>query len=173
MLLWLSFISLLSGTVAFTGVTKIAMSSTSQLAAKSKALPFMECPPKLDGTQVGDYGFDPLGLTYTLETLHFVKSAELKHGRVAMLASVGFLVQQKLHILTSEADPLRAVEAVGLGPNLQILSFIGVIELMTWDRAYNEDYPAGTVQLSNYSTFASNYVHDPCVVTQAIWVSIR
>lgn len=30
---------------------------------QSKALPFLEAPKKLDGSMVGDFGFDPMGLT--------------------------------------------------------------------------------------------------------------
>ena len=35
------------------------------------------------------------------------------------------MLQQYVHIINSEADPFKAVAALGLGPNLQILSFIG------------------------------------------------
>lgn len=43
-------------------------------------------PKALDGTSVGDFGFDPLGLTETLPDLNYVKAAELKHARVAMVS---------------------------------------------------------------------------------------
>ncbi|KAJ1450301.1 putative plastid light harvesting protein [Pelagophyceae sp. CCMP2097] len=45
--------------------------------------------------------FDPLGLSTDLEPgrLAFYKEAELKHGRVAMLAAVGFLVQEQVHFV--------------------------------------------------------------------------
>ncbi|CAN0467670.1 unnamed protein product [Scytosiphon promiscuus] len=33
------------------------------MMAKSRALPFLESPATLDGSMVGDFGFDPLGLT--------------------------------------------------------------------------------------------------------------
>jgi hypothetical protein len=112
-----------------------------QLNAKSRALPFLESPAKLDGTLIGDFGFDPLGFTDTLQTLNYVQAAELKHSRVSMLAVVGFIIQQKFHFLTSEADPFKAIAAVGYGPNLQILSFIGVIELATWDKTFKGETP--------------------------------
>lgn len=128
---------------AFTGFTS-KRSSTAQFA-KSKALPFLEAPPKLDGTMVGDQGFDPLGLTNTLQSLHYVRSSELKHGRVAMLACVGFVLQQYIHILNGEADPIKAISAIGYGPNLQILSFIGVIELATWDKNYDSNTEPGNL----------------------------
>lgn len=109
---------------------------SSALNMRSKALPFLEAPAKLDGTTVGDFGFDPLGLTNTFNDLNYVKAAEIKHCRVAMLAVLGFIVQQQVHFLTNEADPLKAISSLGWGPNLQILSFIGVIELATWQKTF-------------------------------------
>ncbi|KAJ1431631.1 chlorophyll a/b-binding protein domain-containing protein [Ochromonadaceae sp. CCMP2298] len=126
----------ITAAAAFT-VSNGAVRSTA-LAAKSKALPFLEAPAKLDGSIVGDFGFDPLGFTDTLQSLNYVRAAELKHGRVAMLATVGFLVQQSM-ANPSLADPLKATFALGYGPNLQILSFIGVIELATWDKTFAGD----------------------------------
>ena len=92
------------------------------------------------GSLIGDNGFDPLGFSDTIP-LTYARASELKHSRVAMLAVVGFLVQQQIHILTPEADPIKAVSALGLGPNLQILSFIGTIELATWKKTYSADEP--------------------------------
>jgi len=45
--------------------------------------------------------FDPLGLSDGLseQRLKFYREAELKHGRVAMLASLGFLVGESFHPL--------------------------------------------------------------------------
>lgn len=88
---------------------------------------------------LGDRGFDPLGLTNTINNLDYVRSAELKHARVAMLAIVGVIVQKYIHVLTPESDPFKAITALGYGPNLQILSFIGVIELATWNKTYSGD----------------------------------
>jgi hypothetical protein len=130
-------LSFLASIAAFSN-NNAAIRST-QLNAKSKALPFLDAPSKLDGTAVGDFGFDPLGLTDTLTDLNYVKAAELKHGRVAMLATVGFIFQQYVHIVSPEADPIKAIAAVGFGPNLQILSAIGVVELATWDKTFLTD----------------------------------
>jgi hypothetical protein len=62
--------------------------------------------------------------------LDYISASEIKHGRVAMLAVVGFVFQQYVHIVSSESDPFKAVSALGLGPNLQILSFIGKFHLL-------------------------------------------
>ena len=49
-------------------------------------------PANLDGTLVGDVGFDPLGFSNWLN-LNWAREAEIKHGRVAMLAATGMIVQ--------------------------------------------------------------------------------
>jgi len=85
-------------------------SGPSALHLKSKSLPFLDAPGSLDGSFAGDIGFDPLGLSEipfdfsqlvvprqfsgrpssaTLATLYWMREAEVKHGRVAMLAVLG------------------------------------------------------------------------------------
>jgi len=61
---------------------------------RSRALPFMNRPPLLDGSMAGDVGFDPLGLSNIDGVgidLYWLREAELKHARVAMLAVAGVL----------------------------------------------------------------------------------
>lgn len=115
--------------------------SVTMMAEKSKSLPFLNRPAKLDGTQVGDFGFDPLGFTENIGNYNYVLASEIKHSRIAMLGVVGFIVQQYVHIVNPESNPLKAIAALGYGPNLQILSFIGAIELATWDQTYTSDKP--------------------------------
>lgn len=38
--------------------------------------------------------------------------------------------------MSPEANPIKAISALGYGPNLQVLSFIGAIELATWDKTF-------------------------------------
>ena len=90
---------------------------------------------------VGDFGFDPLGLTNTLSSTNYVQAAEIKHCRVAMLATVGFVFQQYVHIVTDEANPFKAVSTLGYMPNLQVFSLIGLIELATWDKTFSGETP--------------------------------
>eukprot|EP01041_Mallomonas_annulata_P012432 gene12432-26151_t len=64
---------------------------------RSKAIPFLLKPAKLDGTLAGDEGFDPLGLSNIEELgidLYWMREAELKHCRVAMLATLGLIAQE-------------------------------------------------------------------------------
>jgi light-harvesting complex I chlorophyll a/b binding protein 1 len=68
--------------------------NTAIAAEKSQALPFMNRPALLDGSMAGDVGFDPLGLSNIDDVgidLYWLREAEVKHARVAMLAVVGIL----------------------------------------------------------------------------------
>jgi hypothetical protein len=76
---------------------------------RSASLPWLPRAKALDGSYVGDVGFDPFYLssipknfagfiqppsweeTEGIETLYWMREAELKHGRVAMLAWFGWL----------------------------------------------------------------------------------
>lgn len=68
--------------------------STVIAAEKSQSLPFLNRPALLDGSMAGDVGFDPLGLSNIDDVgidLYWLREAEVKHARVAMMAVVGFL----------------------------------------------------------------------------------
>lgn len=65
-------------------------SGAPSMMAKSKALPFLNCPPALDGTMAGDRGFDPMLLSNVVP-MQWAREAELKHARVCMLAVVGWV----------------------------------------------------------------------------------
>mmetsp|Transcript_32981 Transcript_32981/g.49824 ORF Transcript_32981/g.49824 Transcript_32981/m.49824 type:complete len:250 (+) Transcript_32981:141-890(+) len=76
---------------------------------RSEALPWLPRPANLDGSMVGDVGFDPFYLssieknfagfiqppqweeTQGISTLYWMREAELKHSRVAMLAWFGWI----------------------------------------------------------------------------------
>mmetsp|Transcript_44746 Transcript_44746/g.50170 ORF Transcript_44746/g.50170 Transcript_44746/m.50170 type:complete len:239 (-) Transcript_44746:91-807(-) len=58
---------------------------------KSIALPFATRPKLLDGTMAGDVGFDPFGFAGADKAnLTYMREAEIKHSRLAMLAVVGW-----------------------------------------------------------------------------------
>ncbi|EJK68957.1 hypothetical protein THAOC_09825 [Thalassiosira oceanica] len=58
---------------------------------KSMSLPFLPRPKILDGSLAGDVGFDPFGFAGAdRESLINMREAEIKHGRLAMLAAVGW-----------------------------------------------------------------------------------
>lgn len=97
--------------------------------AMSASIPFLTQPKNLEG-MVGDIGFDPLGLA-TIFPAKFMREAELKHGRVAMLAVVGWLTSEVVHVPGAaymSENPVDAMAAVGAGPMLQIFCFCGFLE---------------------------------------------
>ena len=59
----------------------------------SEAMPFLDRAESLGpkGVYAGDVGFDPLGLSGSPIPLEWMREAEIKHGRVCMLATVGWL----------------------------------------------------------------------------------
>jgi len=69
---------------------RVAPRSSVNMMVKSKALPFLEAPPALDGSRPGDQGFDPIKCSEYV-SIDWLREAELKHARVAMLATVGFI----------------------------------------------------------------------------------
>jgi hypothetical protein len=101
-------------------------------APKSRALPFAEKPDNLNGELVGDVGFDPFKFTDSGDIEKFRK-AELKHGRVCMLATTGVIVQE-LYQLNENFPSKNFLEAVKTAPALgifQIVVAILAIELRT------------------------------------------
>jgi acyl-CoA-binding protein len=114
-------------------------------AEMSKSLPFLLVPSKLDGTMAGDVGFDPMGLSDIQTDLKYARWAELKHGRMAMLAVVGMLWEEYGPLFPGEAytsrDPFAAIAQVGPSVNMQIFITIGIIELATFQKHYGEGEP--------------------------------
>jgi len=123
-----------------------------ETAADLEALA-VRCNPK-----VGFY--DPLGLVkYAVDnkseeaTLGWLRHAEIKHGRVAMAAFVGFTVQSNGIVIPGQLTPTLSyaeVAAAG-GPadqwdalpsaaKLQIIGFVGVLELIAEFTPYLEKY---------------------------------
>lgn len=95
----------------------------------SASIPFLKQPKNLDG-MVGDIGFDPFGFAEVFP-VKFMREAELKHGRIAQLAVVGWLVSEIVHVpgaAYQSENPVDAMAAVGAGPMLQIVAFCGLLE---------------------------------------------
>jgi len=91
---------LVTGATAFTPSQKTQARTSPHMARMiesepmSQALPFMPRPLALDGSMVGDVGFDPLGFAKTKEDLMNFREAEVKHGRLAMLAAAGWPISE-------------------------------------------------------------------------------
>ncbi len=58
----------------------------------SPSVPFLKKPSALDESMPGYTGFDPLGLS-SMFNVKFLQEAEIKHCRVAMLATAGAIFQ--------------------------------------------------------------------------------
>ena len=69
-----------------------ARTATVLNAEMSKALPFLTAPKGLKGYIGEEAGFDPVGFAEIMD-IKWMREAEIKHGRVAMLAFTGALVQ--------------------------------------------------------------------------------
>lgn len=119
-------------------------------AEMSKSIPFLVQPEKLDGSLPGDFGFDPMGLTEIQQDLNYARWAEIKHGRVCMLALLGMVTQEYgpfnsgWHVpgaQFTETDPFAAVAAVGFSGNFQIFLAIGILELGNFNKHYGEGTP--------------------------------
>ena len=59
-------------------------------AEKSPAMPFLPYPENLKGYVGEDIGFDPIGFS-NFFPMDYLREAEIKHGRIAQLAIVGFI----------------------------------------------------------------------------------
>ncbi len=92
----------------------------------------MEAPKNLAG-MVGDKGFDPIGFSDFIDP-RFLREAELKHGRIAMLATLGFVVADFIK-LPGDVHAVSSVEAHTAGVNScalsQVLALIVALEAIS------------------------------------------
>lgn len=59
--------------------------------------PLLLAPKQLDGTYAGDVGFDPLNLSEGRGRITYLREAEVKHARLAMLAAAGWPMSELWH----------------------------------------------------------------------------
>ena len=120
-------------------------------ALSNIAAPRCEVVAKVNGL-VGDCAplgyFDPLGFSKgaSPETMKKYREAELKHGRVAMLACWGMITADGFHPLfggKNSANPLLALTQVPKLGWLQILTFIMFMEVMGILNSRRPDYEPG------------------------------
>jgi Chlorophyll A-B binding protein len=91
-------------------------------------LDFIDAPPLLDGTLAGDLGFDPLGIAKSTAGLFALRESEIKHGRLALLAALGWPLSELYHYALARMlgleDLLAAVRTVLALPYGCILSLL-------------------------------------------------
>lgn len=77
--------------------------------------PMLLSPKALDGSLAGDVGFDPLGFGNDKEgqpagqQVRYMREAELKHGRLAMLAGLGWPTSELYHKQLAEILNLESI----------------------------------------------------------------
>ena len=110
-----------------------AAATTALNAEMSKALPFLMQPKGLTGYVGAEAGFDPLGFAEIMD-VKWMREAEIKHGRVAMLATIGYTypeapwaVQAFPGEAYSHANPIKAAIAVPPGAWANIIFFVGLM----------------------------------------------
>eukprot|EP00520_Triparma_pacifica_P013847 CAMPEP_0118653320 /NCGR_PEP_ID=MMETSP0785-20121206/11771_1 /TAXON_ID=91992 /ORGANISM="Bolidomonas pacifica, Strain CCMP 1866" /LENGTH=193 /DNA_ID=CAMNT_0006545861 /DNA_START=15 /DNA_END=593 /DNA_ORIENTATION=+ len=125
------FASLLSIASAFAPTLLTQTRVGSSLDAMSQSVPFLTAPKGTKGW-VGDVEFDPIGFTEWFD-MKWLREAEIKHGRVSMLAALGFWQQQYVTLpgMTPVADSNLAPSVVGASAMLQIIVWMGVLEFWT------------------------------------------
>mmetsp|Transcript_2852 Transcript_2852/g.4925 ORF Transcript_2852/g.4925 Transcript_2852/m.4925 type:complete len:469 (+) Transcript_2852:59-1465(+) len=117
----------------------------------SAAVPFLRYPQVLKGWVGEEKGFDPLGVTDALP-VYWVREAELKHGRICMLATVGWIATDMGFRFPGDKfqSVSNAFEAhdkmVEAGYMLPFLGAIGTFELYSlwllfkgWEQEVNRD----------------------------------
>ncbi|XP_058089461.1 photosystem I chlorophyll a/b-binding protein 5, chloroplastic [Magnolia sinica] len=94
--------------LAFKPAAPTARRSSRTLAGAQRAtwLPGLDPPPHLDGSLVGDFGFDPLGLGEDPKSLKWYVQAELVHCRFAMAGVAGILVTDLLRVTGNSNIPV-------------------------------------------------------------------
>merc|ERR1719253_982055 len=128
--------SLVASASAFAPASSGARASTSLAAKKSEALPFLPYPANLEG-YVGDVGFDPLRFS-DFAPMDFLREAELKHGRICMLAWTGFCAVDigfKIYPFPEAYEGLTSVTAhdalVEQGAMSQLFLWISLAEVIS------------------------------------------
>lgn len=109
-----------------------AVVMTATRPRRSISLPFVDAPEYLDGVLPGDVGFDPLGFADE-SNLARMREAEVRHGRLAMVATWGWpIADVGLRIAQALVPPASvctgngcAVDATTTGLTLPTIALIG------------------------------------------------
>jgi len=97
------------------------------------AMPFLTAAScQSSGLAGAETGFDPLYFSDFLD-IKWLREAELKHGRICMLATVGYIVQEFVGLPGYpgySANPVEAFSSVPPEGLLQVLVFMGWLEVI-------------------------------------------
>lgn len=123
--------------------------------------PMLLSPGPLDGSLAGDVGFDPLGLAKDTPTLMYLREAEIKHARLAMLAAAGWPLEELWHRNLAELFGLESILAEAnkapsilnggldntwiIGAGIASVVLGGVLELATNQAKKKDGYMPGQI----------------------------
>ncbi|CAM9559314.1 unnamed protein product [Discosporangium mesarthrocarpum] len=104
--------------------------------------------------------WDPLGFSKDEASLFRRRAVELKHGRIAMLATTGYLWAEQSHPLYDGALPpgLKALDALPFAAWVQILAAIAAIELTVGKQDYENKAPG---ELGTFGQAFNPYPNNP------------
>ena len=149
--------------------------SSSGAQYPSVALPWTTTP--LDGSLVGDVGFDPLGFSKYAPgawwvgdegdgSLKIFREAELMHGRIAQLACLGWVFPEIAHWPGKDGafgkmNPFDALDAIPKAGWYQILGFMVACEVWRINKLKDPSYMPGDSGLGQgpgrWNPFGFNY----------------
>mmetsp|Transcript_19075 Transcript_19075/g.38866 ORF Transcript_19075/g.38866 Transcript_19075/m.38866 type:complete len:220 (-) Transcript_19075:235-894(-) len=105
---------------------------------RTAAIPFLTTPAHLDGSYAGDNGFDPMNLGSAFN-MKYLREAELKHGRICMLAFYGYVMVDLGNTWPGapKVSSLLAHDvAVKNGSMMFLLFAVGLIESLSYVAIY-------------------------------------
>jgi len=101
----------------------------------SPSVPYLPYPERLEGWVGGEKGFDPLRTSDIID-VYWLREAELKHGRICMLATLGWISVDAGWRF--EAEMFQGVSVINahnkmveMGVMQQMLSIVGVCEIFS------------------------------------------
>jgi len=140
--------SLLAGAAAFTPTSKVGTTRGGESVATSMAF------ENELGAQEPLGFFDPLGLVTDgdIEKFERLRYVEIKHGRIAMLAVVGFLttaagvrlpgpINYSGTMFTDIPGGFSAIKTLDQWALIQIFAFVGLLELLVMKEIINTAHP--------------------------------
>uniref|UniRef100_A0A7S1TAP5 Uncharacterized protein n=1 Tax=Compsopogon caeruleus TaxID=31354 RepID=A0A7S1TAP5_9RHOD len=141
----LGFVSGFAPALGFGSGRAVSQKPSISMMAKSESVPFLEAPSKLNGSAPGDIGFDPLYLSDYLN-FHYCRASEIKHGRICMLACLGWIVQELVQLpgaMHSETHAIAAIYKAPVEAWWQIIAFMSLCELATFKATYDSSSTPG------------------------------
>mmetsp|Transcript_49029 Transcript_49029/g.138750 ORF Transcript_49029/g.138750 Transcript_49029/m.138750 type:complete len:204 (+) Transcript_49029:771-1382(+) len=99
------------------------------MAEKSPAIPFLPAPANCEG-YVGNVGFDPLRVSEWGLPVDYLREAELKHGRVCMLAVTGFAATDCGFRIPGEQYQVASIDAHDVAVSSGLMTVGGIAILM-------------------------------------------